>query len=105
MIPASNVKDLMLRKDVVAAVAEGRFHVYAVHHIDQGVEILTGIPAGEKGDDGQYPEGTINDLVDRKLRELAEGLMKFGKSAKDKKPPEEKEAFDEDSNGGNGNGD
>jgi ATP-dependent Lon protease len=104
MIPASNVKDLMLRKDVVAAVTEGRFHVYAVDHIDQGIEILTGISAGEKGDDGHYPEGTINDLVDRKLRELAEGLMKFGKSAKGKKPREEREALDEDSNGGNGNG-
>jgi len=102
MIPASNVKDLMLRKDVVAAVEEGRFHVYAVGHIDQGIEILTGVPAGEKDADGRYPEGTINDLVDRKLRELAEGLMKFGKLAKGKKPREEKEGFDEDSNGGNG---
>jgi ATP-dependent Lon protease len=104
MIPASNVKDLMLRKDVVAAVEEGRFHVYAVGHIDQGIEILTGVPAGEKDADGRYPEGTINDLVDRKLRELAEGLMKFGKLAKGKKPREEKEGFDEDCNGGNGNG-
>jgi ATP-dependent Lon protease len=99
MIPASNAGDLMLRKDVVAAVGEGRFHVYAVNHIDQGIEILTGVPSGEKGADGRYPEGTINDLVDRKLRELAEGLMKFGKSAKGKKPREEKEGFDEDVNG------
>ena len=102
MIPASNVKDLMLRKDVVAAVEKGRFHVYSVENIDQGIEILTGVPAGAKGENGSYPEGTINALVDRKLHQLAEGLLKFGKLAKGKKPPEEKEAFDEDGNGGNG---
>ena len=105
MIPASNVNDLMLRKDVVAAVEEGRFHIYAVHNIDQGIEILTGVPAGEIDEDGRYPEGTINDLVDRKLHDLAEGLMKFGNPTKEKKPPEEKEAFEEDDNGNGGNGD
>jgi predicted ATP-dependent protease len=77
MIPASNVKDLMLRKDVVAAVKEGRFHVYAVKTVEDGLGILTGIPAGEKGPDGTYPEDTLNARVDRKLKILAEGLKKY----------------------------
>ena len=77
MIPRSNVKDLMLRKDVVAAVQEGRFTVYAVRNIDEGIEILTGRPAGQLQADGSYPEKTINYLVDQKLKELAEGIKDF----------------------------
>jgi predicted ATP-dependent protease len=78
MIPASNVKDLMLRKDVVAAAKEGRFHVYAVKTVDEGIEILTAVPAGEKGADGNYPEDSLNGRVDRRLKDLAEGLKKYG---------------------------
>ena len=78
MIPASNVKDLMLRKDVVEAVKAGRFRIYAVATIDEGIEILTGKTAGAKQADGKYPEGSINHLVDRKLNKLAEGIQKFG---------------------------
>ncbi len=78
MIPETNVKDLMLRKDVVEAVEKGTFHIHAVRTIDQGIEILTGRKAGEKKADGTYPKGTINELVDRKLKELAEGLKSFG---------------------------
>jgi lon-related putative ATP-dependent protease len=78
MIPESNVKDLMLRKDVIAAVQEGRFHIFAVKRIDEGIAILTGKEAGQKGPDGSYPEGSINYLVDRKLLELAEGIKQFG---------------------------
>jgi predicted ATP-dependent protease len=81
IIPASNVKDLMLRKDVVAAVKENRFRVYAVKTIDEGIEILTGIPAGAKQPDGTYPDGTINFRVDRRLRDLAEGLKQFSAGA------------------------
>jgi predicted ATP-dependent protease len=77
MIPASNIKDLMLRKNVVAAVKEGRFHIYAVKTIDEGIEILTGKEAGLKQLDGSYPEGTINYLVDQRLKKLAEELKKF----------------------------
>jgi len=87
MIPQSNVKDLMLRKDVVEAIEKGRFHVYAVTTIDQGIEILTGKKAGEKNAKGAYPKGTINYLVDQKLKELAEGLKDFGN---DKKEEEKK---------------
>ena len=78
IIPASNVKDLMLRKDVVEAVKEGKFIVYAVKNIDEGIEILTGKKAGALQADGTYPEATINFLVDRKLKELVEGIKKFG---------------------------
>jgi predicted ATP-dependent protease len=78
MIPESNVKDLMLRKDVVEAVEKGRFHIYPVKTIDQGIEILTGKMAGEKNAKGAYPRGSINYLVDQKLKELAEGLKEFG---------------------------
>jgi lon-related putative ATP-dependent protease len=78
LIPESNVKDLMLRKDVVEAVKKGEFHIYPVKSIDQGIEILTGTKAGERQAAGTYPEGTVNFLVDQKLRELAEGLKNFG---------------------------
>jgi lon-related putative ATP-dependent protease len=84
MIPESNVKDLMLRKDVVEAVEKGRFHIYPVKTIDQGIEILTGKKAGEKTARGTYPKGSINYRVDQKLKELAEGLKDFGNN-EDKK--------------------
>jgi ATP-dependent Lon protease len=82
MIPESNVKDLMLRKDVVEAVKKKKFHVYAVKTIDEGIEILTGKKAGEIKPDGSYPKGTINALVNEKLKDLAEGLKKFGDDEK-----------------------
>ncbi len=88
IIPESNVKDLMLRKDVVEAVKKGQFHVYPVKTIDEGIEILTGKKAGEKKADGTYPKATINYLVNKKLRDLAEGLKSFG----DKEEKEEKKA-------------
>ena len=85
MIPKSNVKDLMLRKDVVQAVEDGKFHIYAVETIDEGIEILTGTPAGKIADDGSYADGTINQLVDKKLRTLAEGLKNFGRKEENDK--------------------
>lgn len=78
MIPASNVQDLMLRKDVVEAVAAGKFHVYSVRTIDQGIEILTGVAAGAPDQDGNYPEGTVHHLVHKRLTDLAIGLKEFG---------------------------
>jgi ATP-dependent Lon protease len=77
IIPQRNIEDLMLRKDVVEAVAAGKFHVHPVQTIDQGIEILTGLAAGEKGSDGKYPAGTVNYLVDEKLHDLASRMKEF----------------------------
>jgi predicted ATP-dependent protease len=85
MIPESNVKDLMLRKDVLKDVGTGKFHIYPVRTIDQGIEILTGKKAGERKADGTYPKGTLNHQVDTKFRELAEGLKNFGERDEEEK--------------------
>ncbi|MCS7222473.1 MAG: ATP-binding protein [Anaerolineae bacterium] len=77
LIPAANVKNLMLRQDVVEAVAAGKFHIYPIETIDQGIEILTGIPAGERDESGNYPEGTFNARVRARLAELAEKQAAF----------------------------
>jgi len=71
LIPAANVRHLVLRNDVVQAVREGKFHIYAVETIDQGIELLTGAPAGEADTEGNYPEGTVNYLVQKRLLEMA----------------------------------
>ena len=78
LIPASNVKHLMLRHDVVAAVAAGQFQVYAVDTIDQGIELLTGVPAGERDNAGAFPAGSVNQRVEARLVELAEKRLAFG---------------------------
>jgi lon-related putative ATP-dependent protease len=82
IIPRANAKDLMLREDVVEAVKTGQFHIYAVENVDQGIEILTGTPAGQRVEDGSYPEGTVHHAVQARLRALAEGIERFGKSEK-----------------------
>ncbi|MDH4209130.1 MAG: ATP-dependent protease, partial [Anaerolineae bacterium] len=83
LIPASNVKHLMLRQDVVDAAAAGEFHIYPVEMIDQGIELLTGIEAGEPDAEGNYPEGTINRMVETHLAELAEKLAAFSARPKE----------------------
>jgi predicted ATP-dependent protease len=82
LIPASNVKHLMLRDDVVRAVREGRFHVYAVRTIDEGIELLTGIPAGEADPGGEFPPQSVNGRVSRRLRELRERQIDFARLAR-----------------------
>ncbi len=77
VIPASNVKNLMLRQDLVDAVAEEQFQIYAVSNIDQAAEILTGLAAGQLDKDGQYPVDSINSRVVAKLDELAEKQRAF----------------------------
>jgi lon-related putative ATP-dependent protease len=72
LIPSANVKNLMLRHDVVEAAAAGKFHIYPVDTVDQGIEILTGVPAGERDASGQFPAGTINHRVERRLVEFAD---------------------------------
>jgi lon-related putative ATP-dependent protease len=83
LIPVTNVKHLMLRQDVVEAVDTGQFHIYPVETVDQGIEILTGVPAGERDEEGNYPEGSINRLVEARLAELAEKRAQFTKAAKE----------------------
>jgi Lon-like ATP-dependent protease len=77
MIPRRNLGDLMLDSEVVEAVKEGKFHIWAVDHVDQGIELLTGVPAGERNEEGEFPEGTINYLVDMRLDELARTMKEF----------------------------
>lgn len=83
MIPASNVGDLMLKHEVVDAVSKGLFQVYAVKTIDQGINILTGMDVGERGDDQLYPEDSFNGKVERQLFRFAMIRHEFGESKKD----------------------
>lgn len=91
MIPHQNVKDLMLKNEVVGAVKEGKFHIYPVKTIDQGIEILTGVKAGEIKEDGTFEEGSVNFQVDKQLREYAENIKAFGAAATLEAKKEEKE--------------
>ncbi|MCX6579768.1 MAG: ATP-binding protein [Candidatus Aminicenantes bacterium] len=77
MIPHQNVGDLMLKDEVIAAVKQGKFHIYPVKLIDRGIEILTGVPAGARQEDGSYPEGTVNYHVDEKLRSFGEKWKQY----------------------------
>ena len=83
LMPAKNLKHLMLRDEVIEAVKSGKFHIWAVSTIDEGIEVLTGIEAGQKKDGGGYPEGTINYKVDHNLREMAAKLRYFSITSKD----------------------
>ncbi|MGD8538996.1 MAG: AAA family ATPase, partial [Candidatus Aminicenantes bacterium] len=80
IIPHQNIKNLMLRKDVIDAVEKGQFHIYPVKNIDQGIEILTGIKAGKIRKDGSFEEGTVNFLVDEELQRLAQSWKTFAAS-------------------------
>jgi lon-related putative ATP-dependent protease len=80
LIPAANVRHLVLRDDVVQAVREGKFHIYLIETIDQGIELLTGIPAGEADAEGNYLEGTVNYLVQKRLLEMSEERKDEGDS-------------------------
>lgn len=77
LIPVQNIPNLMLRDDVLQSVRDGRFHIWAVRTTEEGLEVLTGRPAGEVDGEGHYPEGTINALVARRLGELADRLRRF----------------------------
>lgn len=76
MIPHSNVPNIVLRPEVAQAIAEGKFNVWSVATIDQGIELLTGVPAGVRGEDGKYPEGTIYRKVEDRLDAFAEVLQR-----------------------------
>jgi len=77
VIPASNIKHLMLRNEILAAVQEEKFHIYAVSTIDQGIGLLTDREAGKKKEDGRYPENTVNRAVQERIQELAAKARDF----------------------------
>ncbi len=79
LIPAENVEDLMLRDEVIEAVAKKKFHIYPVATIEQGIEILTGVRAGKRGKAGKFEPGSVFAAVDSRLREMADTLRKFEK--------------------------
>lgn len=91
LIPKANVKNLMLKKDVVQAVKDKRFHIYPVKTINTGMELLTGMNMGQRDHQGSYPEGSINQLVEEKLDQYATIRQKYVLSANGKMPNEKSE--------------
>jgi lon-related putative ATP-dependent protease len=79
MIPAANTKNLMLKKEVIDAVKQNKFHIYRVSSIEEGIEILTGVPAGKPDKKGIYPEGTVYGAVQKKLKYYQERSQKIKK--------------------------
>jgi predicted ATP-dependent protease len=88
IIPQANVQQLMLKQEVVDAVREGKFHVWAANYVDEAMEILTGLPAGKPLPEGGFEPGTINERVDQKLREMMETARKLMKEEEGKKDEE-----------------
>lgn len=86
LIPESNVRNLMLDDDVVEAVTEGQFHIYPVSHIDEGIELLTGMPAGAPEKDGTFPVGSINYRVQKQLENLSQGMLEAYGGADNNQP-------------------
>ena len=82
IIPRTNVKDLMLNENVLKSVEEGKFHVWAIDTVDDGIEILTGMKAGKPNAKGVYPKGTVNALVAEKLDEYYKSYVRFAKEIK-----------------------
>jgi predicted ATP-dependent protease len=93
MVPHANLRNLMLNDEVTEAIRDGKFHLWAVKSIDEGLEVLTGRPAGEADADGNFPKGTINFLVSRRLDELGEHLRRFapGRGEREGAPRDEAE--------------
>jgi lon-related putative ATP-dependent protease len=77
MIPESNVQNLMLKEEVVEAVKAGKFSIYSVKTIDEGIEVLTGAKAGQRSADGTFEEGTVNYLVNKQLKDMADKLKEY----------------------------
>lgn len=89
LIPESNVQNLMLKEEVVEAIKKGKFHVYSVSNVDEGIELLTGIKAGKRLKDGTFEKNSINKRVQNRLEQLAKGLKEFEKKEEEKKKPSE----------------
>ena len=94
VLPESNVANLMLKESVVEAISQGKFHLWPVRTIDEGIEVLTGVKAGERMPDGKFEPESVNALVDIRLRQMAEALQRFGKDdgRKTEKPDKEDNA-------------
>lgn len=86
LIPASNVKHLMLRQDVVAAAAAGQFQIWPIETVDQALSLLTGLPAGEPDAEGRYPAGTINHRISERLWELFQLRQRYNAESLTEKP-------------------
>ena len=95
MIPATNIKNLMLREDVVAACREGQFHVWVVDTIDKGLELLTGVKAGRRGKSGEFTRNSAHARVAAKLKSIAEQLD-GGRKDRDEPGDEEKKKKEEE---------
>jgi lon-related putative ATP-dependent protease len=80
LIPESNVRNLMLKDEVIDEVKKGRFHIWSVEHIDEGIEILTGNKAGKKLGNGRFEKGSIHGLVDESLHRLSESWVSFAQN-------------------------
>jgi len=89
MIPSKNMRNLMLKQEVLDAVKEGKFHIWPVNTVEEGIEILTGMEAGFLQPDGTYPEGTVFRKVSDRLLEIAQIVKEFGKGSEDGKKAEE----------------
>ncbi|MDD5224473.1 MAG: ATP-binding protein [bacterium] len=79
IVPESNVKNLMLKPEVVRAVSEGKFRIIAVSHVDEALEVLTGIPAGKRTPEGKWEEGSLNARVDARVRKMSEELARLSR--------------------------
>ena len=84
IVPSSNIQNLMLREDVVEAINDGMFTIYGVDTVDEGIEILTGVPAGERLDDGSFEKGSINARIKQRLGKMAKAMQDL--AADEKKP-------------------
>ncbi len=89
IIPHQNVQNLMLKDEVIQAVGEGKFHIFPIETVDEGMEILTDLEAGKLQEDGTYPEGTVHDLVQRRLDEMAEIVLRRGGAFEEEDEAEE----------------
>lgn len=95
IIPRRNVKHLMLKQEVIDAVKNGRFVIYPINKVEEGLEILTGMSAGQMREDGTYPEGTVNYLVSKRLSEISEALEKKKEKEEEEKPAKRNENSEE----------
>ena len=84
IIPKRNINDLMVKKELISAVEKGKFHIYAIEDMDEGIEILTGVKAGRRDKKGNYPKNTINYLVMQRLRIMSESIKELEQKTKRK---------------------